>query len=187
MWNTVLTQGMGFLTKRREAKNRAAWDNYHNAMAGIQAGVAQNAITDNVAINRARHAENKVAISKQRMMTAAKVKAGAAASGVAGGAVEATLFDIGRNAGQKIAGEEERMRVSLLATDQQRRGVAMQRTMSQKDVTSTPSMLSGMVGIGMTILEDRATEVSSTGTNLDGAERTSSKDFSWDRLKTLMT
>jgi hypothetical protein len=182
----VAQQGFSFLAKRREAKAQASWDRYHNAMANIQGAQAQNAITDNVAINREKHAENEVMINKSRLMAAAKVKANAAAVGVAGGAVESTIFDIGRNAGNKLASEDKRMSVSLLASDQQRRGIAMQTMLSQKTVTQSPSILSGLANMGMSILDEQSQSPSSSGTNLGGNQRTS-EAFSWDALKTLMT
>jgi hypothetical protein len=186
MWAMVAQNGFSFLAKRRQAKNQAAWDRYHNAMVALQAAQAQNSVTDNVAINRAKHAENEVLIKKSRLMAAAKVTANAAASGVAGGAVETTLFDIGRNAGNKLASEDERMRVSLLASDQQRRGIAMQSKMGIKSVTQGPSLLSAVAGLGMSILDDQDTGPTSTGTTLGGNKRTQGQ-FSWDQLKTLMT
>lgn len=186
MWPIVIKGATSFLGKYRTAKAQAAWDRYHNAMTGLQAAQAQNTVTDNVAINREKHAENKVLINTSRMMAAAKVKAGAAAIGAEGGAVEATIFDIGRNAGKKLAGEEARMRVSLLATDQQRRGVALQKQMATRIVTQTPSLLSALASTGMDILDDQSSMAGSSGTNLDGAKQMDKQfDLSkgWDKLK----
>lgn len=186
MWTNVLMQGLGFLGKRREAKRRAAWDRYNNAMAGIQAAQSQNTVTDNVALRRDQHARNKLLIQTSRLQAAAKVKAGAAAAGVAGGAVEATIFDIGRNAAKKLDGEVDRMETSLRISDAQRRSIAMQRKMAIKPVTQTPSFLSGMADIGISILGDNAELPQSSGTLLEGPSADPELS-NWERLKnTLM-
>lgn len=182
---TLATSIGGYFGRRHIAKRQAMWDRYNNAMAGIQAGQAQNAITDNVALNRAKHAENKVALETSRLQAAAKVKAGAAAAGVAGGSVASTIFDIGRNAGRKLAAENDRFETSLLVTDQQRRNVAMQRTMAKKPITQTPSFMSAVATAGLRILEDNINTPQSSGTTLEG-EGTQQETGGWDRLREML-
>lgn len=180
-----LATGVGsFLGKRKAARTQASWDRYNNAMAGIQAGQARNAISVNVALNREQDAQQRVAIEASRLMAAAKVKAGAAAAGVAGGAVEATIFDIGRNAGKRQQAAADQLQTNILATDQQRRSVAMSRKMAQKPITQSPSFLSSMATTGLSILGDDINSTSSQGTQLEGAE-TQIPD-NWDRLRNML-
>lgn len=183
-WFKLASGVGGFLGKRKAAKNQAAWDRYNNAMAGIQAGQARNSIAANVAMNRSQHAQNKVAIEASRLMAAAKVKAGAAAAGVAGGAVESTIFDVGRNAGNRLKAETDKFDASILVSDQQRRQVSMSRAMAQKPITQTPSFLSSMATTGLSILGDEINSPSSRGTQLEGAD-TQTPD-GWDRLRNML-
>lgn len=170
----------GYLGKRKMAKNRAAWDAYNNKMALIQAGQSQNAVTDNVAINRAQKAENDLIIKTSRLVAAAKVKAGAAAAGVSGGSVEATLFDVGRNAGRKLAQSTDQFETSLQVTNQQRRSIAMGAKMSQRVSAPGPSLLGALATTGLNILEGMEEDVTSKGTLMGGAKQTTS---GWDRIK----
>lgn len=169
MWSIIAQRGLGFLNKRAAAKTQRSWDRYNNAMAGIQAGQALNAVAVNTAAIRSEDAIKRVGIARSRLMAAARVKAGAAAAGVAGGAVDTTLFDIGRNAGSALHTEQTRFKATLLATDQQRRGIAMQRQLSQKPLTENPSILGAITNTGLEILEERAALPSSVGTQLGGA------------------
>lgn len=174
MWMQLAQAGANFLSKRSEAKRQRSWDRYNNAMVGIQAGQANNSITQNVVMNKAKHAENKLAIQTSRLIAAAKVKAGAAAAGVAGGSVEATIFDIGRNAAKATKNETDRFTTSLLATDAQRRSLSMSRKLSQRPETELPSLLGAAFSAGVDILGERETDTrTSNGTLLEGGSNQS--------------
>lgn len=177
MWGSAIKAGFGFLAASRDAKASRAWETYNNRMAGIQAGSSNNAITENVAKNREAHAQNKVLLQVSRMKATAKVKAGAAAAGVAGGSVDATLFDVGRNAGHRTAQETDRFEQSLLVTDMQRKNVSMQRSMALKPLTPKPSLLGALSNATADILGDMAATPSSMGTNLDGAKQAEPRLF----------
>ena len=184
MWGSVINAGFGFLKASQDAKVTRAWEKYNNRMAGIQAGQSNNAVTENVAKNREQHAENKVVQQIVRMKATAQVKAGAAAAGVAGGSVDATLFDVGRNAGHKSSQELDRFEQSLLVTDQQRKNISMQRSMAMKPLTPKPSLLGAMANATADILGDQAAAPSSMGTNLGGASQAT--PTMWDQLRTTM-
>lgn len=170
MWERLGMEALGFLQKNRQAKRRAAWDRYNNAMSGIQAGQSQNAINVNVANARSQDAISRVDIARTRLMAAAKVRANSAAAGVAGQSVDDTLFDLGRNAGSRLHQEKIKFAASLNALDAQTSSLAMQRKLSQKPVTQTPSFLSHMATAGLNILAERAEDntPTSSGTNLEG-------------------
>lgn len=171
MYMKLAEAGLGYLQKSRAAKNQAAWDRYNNKMAQLTAAQSQNTVTENVALNKEQHAKNKVLVNSSRLVAAAKVKAGAAAAGVAGGAVEATLFSIGRNAGNRLASETSRMDTSLLVTDQQRRSISLAAKNAQKPITQGPSLLAALGAAGLDILADAEEDANaSSGTNLEGGK-----------------
>lgn len=185
MWNTIANAGFGYLKAARDAKASRAWDKYNNAVAGMQGGQALNSITVNESMNREQHAKNKVAIEVSRLMATAKVTAGAAAAGVSGGSVDATLFNVGRNAGNRQAQEADSFENGLMVTTQQRRNISLQRQLAQKPLTPMPSIL-GFVGNAMAdILGEQVDEVGSSGTTLNGAQQTTGNG-GWDWLKTTM-
>lgn len=183
-WGSALKSFGGFLKASRDAKAQRAWDAYNNRMVGIQAARSNNAITENVAQNREQHAQNKVNIQISRLMASAQVKAGAAAAGVAGGSVDATLFDVGRNAGHKQSQELDSFENALLATDMQRKNVSMQRSMSMKPLTPKPSVFGMLANVGVDILGEQASRPTSIGTNLNGQAQATPNI--WDRVKTTM-
>lgn len=185
MWDTAVTNGLGFLAKRQKAKASAAWDKYNNAMTGIQTAQGNNALSTNVALNRAAHAKNNILIQRSRLMAVAKVNAGASAAGVGGGSVQSTVFDLGRSAGEKIAAENSRFETSLLVSDQRRRGLSMQRELSMKPITQTPSFLTALATTGLSILNEDTTKPSSEGTSLEGPNNTDDLG-GWDKLKSML-
>ncbi len=172
MWEQLALRGVSFLQKRQQARTQAAWDRYNNAMSGIQAGQASNAISTNAANLRSQNARNRVSIEKSRLMAAAKVKAGAAAAGVAGRSVDDTLFDLGRNAGNRLHEQKIRFSASMAGIGQQKRSVAMQRQLSQKQITQGPSLLGEIANGALDILGERVTAPGSDGTLLEGGEPT---------------
>lgn len=188
MWLQAAQHGIGFLNKRREAKNRAAWDRYNNTMAGLQAGQAQNSITENVVAERDAHASKKLLIATSRLKTAAKVRAGAAAAGVSGGSVEQTLFDVGRNAGNALYAEEARFGAALLVSDQQRKNVSMQRQMAIKPVTRMPSIAQAIGGGMLSIAADRAEDNTpqSRGTNMEAGQLPQTMTDGWSKFKDML-
>lgn len=182
MWAMKLGSAIGnYMYQNKLAESRRLWTKYNNKMAHLQAGIAQDAITDNVALNAVQHAENKMLIKTSKLMTAAKVKAGAAAMGQAGGSVEATLFDVGRNAAVRLAQEDEAFRTSIMVTNQQRKSTAMSAQMAQQTAPEGPSLGSALLGAGLNILGDAMDTPTSSGTMLEGGSE--SPTSGWDKLR----
>lgn len=190
MFLQIAQAASGHIARHREAKNRAAWTRYNNAMVNIQAGQARNAITDNVAMQRAAKAENDMLIQTSRLVASAQVRAGAAAAGVSGGSVDATLYDLNRNAARKQQTKDTQFERSIMVTNQQRRTVAMQTAMSQRQAPAMPSLLQTALTTGLSIWEERQEAPGSAGTMLESGvpaaapetEEEGSIPF-WDRLR----
>ena len=180
MWMQAFNDGIGFLAKHTVARNQRAWDKYNNAMVSMQSAQSQNSVTSNEALASAEHAERKLLIQTSRLQAAAKVQAGAAAAGVSGGAVEATLFDIGRNAGTRLAAERDQYDASLQVTMQQRRNIALQSKLAQRDLTKGPSLLAALGDFAADWQTEQ--ETGSAGTQLEGRDTQIQPNEPWKRV-----
>jgi len=105
MWGQIGGAIANFITASREAQSKKEWQEYNNKMVNLQNGMNQNAITQNNSIARQVVLNNRINLMRSTMVATAKVRANAAAAGVAGQSVENTVLGLNRNS--TIAGHNQ--------------------------------------------------------------------------------
>lgn len=169
MWMQVAQGVGGFLAARRRAKVQRQWDEYHNDMTNLQAAQSTNAVIANEAKIEEEAVLAQVALDISKLKTVARIENQAAASGVAGGSVAATILGVSRNAGRREASLDRQRESALLVTRSQKHQIATQAKLGQRELTDGPNLLSHVLNTGINILNEHESGTKSNGTTLDGA------------------
>lgn len=145
----------GHAASSEQASAGRKWQKYQNAMTMLSAANSQNAITDNVTLAMEQNADQGLEIQKNQARAEGAARVAAAAAGVSGGSVDATMRDIGRNAAAKQYSRSQTLQGIFLTSDHQRQAVASQAQASLDHNMipgpNTPAELLGLAGKGLDI------------------------------------
>ena len=151
--NSVVSGAGGFIAASLSNRIDRKWTAYQNRLVNLAAAQSRNALVDNKAMAQEEHLSNVMMINKSRLEAEAQAKAGAAAAGVAGGSVDTTIFETGRNAGAALNKEQSQFEQQLHVMEQQRDNVEAQRVARQRQLPQRPSALGAILGITADILD----------------------------------
>lgn len=147
--SALLKAGLSYSAASDKAKSDRQWQAYNNAMLNISGALAQNDITQNEVFAREKSIQQGVAIQKSEFLTEANAENSAAAAGTTGRSVNATLFDIQRNAANAKSNLENDAQNQEIAFQNMRQKVS-QQVLTQTDVRTIPSPnpVTTMLGLG---------------------------------------
>lgn len=154
-WMAIARAGTSFITDSIAASSQRKWTSYNNKMINLQAARSFNTIQQNRAGEVTDHVENEILIQTTELMAKAKVKVAAATAGVAGGSVEASLFNVGRNAGKRLYAEETRFENAMRGMDHQATQIKTQAALAQKQLPTGPSVAGLLLNMGSIALKDQ--------------------------------
>lgn len=137
----------GFINASNDRAAKAAqyeadkkWVAYNNTMRHLQAGQNNNMITQNIVAEKAAALNDQIIIAGNSMAATAAAENNAAALGAAGGSVEATLFNIGRNEAKKSHTSDQRFDQSVNVMEAQRHKIAIDLAVGKQFVGAAPAM-----------------------------------------------
>jgi len=137
----------GFISASNERKAKKAqyeadkkWVAYNNTMRHLQAGQNNNMITQNIAKESMAALNDELIIAGNALAATAQAEVGAAAIGAAGGSVEATLFNIGRNEAKKKNTSKDRFDQSIHVMEAQRHKIAVDLAVGKQFVGAQPAL-----------------------------------------------
>jgi hypothetical protein len=130
-----LLGGAGASQQYKADLKAAEWNikyqKYRNAMAQVSNAQNQNAITTNTSLAIQWSANKAINLQAEGLAERSKAIVSAAAAGVGGGSVSATIADIDRAAANAEYGRREELNAQFLGFDQQRRSSSMAAAMQQ--------------------------------------------------------
>lgn len=140
---------MGYAADKKAANAQAAYQRYRNAMVNIGAAQQQNAATTNLTQTMIASGQQAAINATAAIAQKSAAEAAAAAAGVKGQSVQSTLFEFDRAAAATEFRREEDLRNAFVATDTQRRNIAMQAAVQQDySFIKQPSLARTLLGIG---------------------------------------
>lgn len=116
---------------KANAKAQKRIQEYRNKMANISNAINQNAITTNTSLAIQQSARQAVYMRRDELSTMGSTAVAAAAAGVKGRSVNATLLDVQRNAGLAERNRARDMEEQFLQFDQQRLSSSLSAVMNQ--------------------------------------------------------
>lgn len=144
----ALSSIASFGQQRAEAKYAKAMQKYNNAMLGISAALATDAITQNEVQTTAAFDRTMVDIKKAALYQEGEARVNAAAAGATGNSVEMAYRDLGGSAARAETAANQELSSSYMAFDAQRRNVVLSRTMqTDHSYIPQPSAASALLGI----------------------------------------
>lgn len=152
-----LAVGGAFLQRSAEkaqATVAKAQQEYHNVVAGLQATAGRNTITANEVAVRDAALRAAEGIQLQSMKDRASASVSAAAAGVKGGSVTATLAGMARSRLQARQAIHTNLMSQAAQFADQRNSIAINSILN-KDITQirAPSIGSSLLGLGMSIID----------------------------------
>ena len=137
----------GFINASNERRHRKQmyeaekkWVAYNNTMRALQAAQDNNVITQNIAAEKAAAVEEQIMIEGNAMKAKAAAEVAAATVGAAGGSVEATLFNIGRNEAKRSHQAYSHNEASINAMEHQRHKIAINLAVGKQFVGPKPAL-----------------------------------------------
>lgn len=130
-----------------QSKAQRAWQDYSNKMTDLSASVSQNAVTTNQILAEDALTEQGIEIKTTSLLTRAKLEANAAGAGVKGKTVKRGLHQVISKASAREFDRQQRTAATLLAFEQQRKGIAISAAM-QKDYSFIPRPKSASYFLG---------------------------------------
>lgn len=145
----------GFLNQGIAASLQASLQKYRNQMLQISAAMANNAVTHNEISTRDASTRLNFAIQQQAAADQGSAEVAAAAAGVQGGSVDATMRGLRRSAANAQAARQMRAKAEAQAHHQERKNNNISAIFG-RDTTpiDRPSLLSSAVGLGTTLLDN---------------------------------
>ena len=116
---------------KANAKAQKRIQEYRNKMANISNAINQDAITTNTTLAIQQSARQAVYMRRDELSTLGSTAVAAAAAGVRGRSVNATLVDVQRNAGFAESMRQRDLQEQFMQFDQQRLGSALSAVMNQ--------------------------------------------------------
>ena len=137
---------------KTQAKAQQAWQAYSNQMANLSNANNQNVITSNQTMATQASAREAVSNQAAEIQATGSAEVAAAAAGVTGGSVAATVQDIERQAATVEYNRQEALKNQFDQFDQQRTNsttaAAMQQNYSYIPKPSSTAMLLGIGAAG---------------------------------------
>ena len=137
----------GFInaSNERKAKKMAyeaekKWVAYNNTMRALTAAQDNNTLTMNQADAKMQLVEKRIDIMRQGQAAKAAAQVSANTAGAAGGSVEATLFDIGRNAARAGHNADSAWEAQDAAMQHKRHKIAINLAAGKQFVGTAPAM-----------------------------------------------
>lgn len=145
-----LLQGfMSYGADRAQAKAQKRMQEFRNKMTYLANAVNQNAITTNVTLAQQQSAKAAVNMRRDEIGATGSASVAAAAAGVRGRSVTATMLNIQRRAGLNEKARTDDLEQMWLQTDQQRLGSAMSAAQQQDySYIPTPDLGTYLLGAG---------------------------------------
>ena len=122
---------------KAQAKAAQRMQDYRNKMLSISNAMNQNSITTNTSLAIQQSARQAVYMRRDELSTLGSTAVSAAAAGVKGRSVNATLLDVQRNAGYAERQRSEDLELQFLQYDQERLNSSLSATM-QTDLSYIP-------------------------------------------------
>lgn len=144
----LLRRGVSFIGAKKEADAKKAIQNYKNTMVALAGASNQNIITTNENLIRSRDADTAFDITRTEYITEAKAEVQAAATGTGGRSVNATLFDVERNAEVAQARRRQDLEAQYMNLDAQRESSAFQTSL-QIDRSYIPEPSGAAFALGL--------------------------------------
>lgn len=150
-----IAQGVGdFIVAGINSKMERRLQDFRNKMSAISAAMSQNTIESNriASLDAASRLRTNIQITAAEDQANSAVSA--AAAGVRGGSVDATMRGLKRSAANAQAARKARLKGELKAHAQESTNVTLAQIMGKDiSVKSRPSMLSSAMGLGTTLLD----------------------------------
>lgn len=150
-----IAQGIGnFIEEGIASKLAKQMKEYRNRMAAISASMSQNTIVLNEVASRDASSRLRTQIQIQAAEDQASASVSAAAAGVRGGSVDATMRGLRRSAANAQAARKNRLKSEQRAHAAESTNVTLAMIMGKDiNVISKPSLLASAVGLGTTLLD----------------------------------
>lgn len=150
-WMMLAAQGLqaygNYRSAKANAKAQRAMKEYRNKMVSIANAVNQNAITQNTTLQIQQSAKRAVFIKADAIRTEGSAEASAAAAGVKGNSVNATLLDIQRNSSLVEKQRADDLENFFLQQQQQRLNSTLSAQQNQDlSVIQRPNLSSHLFG-----------------------------------------
>lgn len=127
----AIAAGMDYRADKAQWKAQTAIKAYRNKMTNIANAINQNAITQNTTLAIQQSARQAVHMRRDELSTLGSTAVAAAAAGVRGRSVNATLMDVQRQAGLLEKQRTDDLEQYFLQTRQQRLGSALSAVQNQ--------------------------------------------------------
>lgn len=135
---SVISAIAGYRQARQTVKYQRRMQDYNNKMVSLSDALNQNAITNNVSTQMQKFAMAAVELKANAIQTSAQAEVAAAAAGVEGNSVEATIMDIQANAAGREYNRQNELKAMFNSATSQRQNSVWQARL-QKDVSYIPS------------------------------------------------
>lgn len=132
---------------KARAKAEQRIRDYRNKMTNIANAINQNAITQNTTLTIQKSAKQAVFMRRDELTTAGSTAVAAAAAGVKGRSVSATLVDVSRNAGLREKQRQDDLEGYFLQAHQQRLSSSLSAVQNQ-DLSYIPKPQFGTYLLG---------------------------------------
>lgn len=143
----IAQAGLDYGADSAQSKAQRAWQEYSNKMTDLSASVSQNAVTTNQILAEDALTAQGLEIQSGGILTRAKLEAAAAGAGVKGKSINRGIRKAIGTASAREFERQERIKATLLAFEQQRKGIAISAA-AQKDYSYIPRPKSAMYYLG---------------------------------------
>lgn len=138
--------GMSYAASSASAKAQEKWQTYKNKMVGFISGEQQDDVTTNLSLAEVASGNQNFMIQKQELEAEGTARVNAAAAGVSGNSVDATMQDIARNAANQQDQRIQQMTTQQMAADKEKRSIVInaQNSMDYSSITQPSLITTGL-------------------------------------------